>query len=117
MRGESALTLLPPFPEDPLDPVDPLDPGDCPQIGDVIEMVDVLRLGGAPARCFFGLFVRQPHANHLLLKLFFVKSGNPSRIGSRWIARLTPGRMFTQNCAAILMEATICFSRTSLLGK
>ena len=41
--GGSALTLLPPF------PLDPLDPADCSQIGDFIERVVIFGLDGAPA--------------------------------------------------------------------
>ena len=44
--GGSALTLLPPFPEDALDPVDPVD---CSKIGDFIERVVIFGLDGAPA--------------------------------------------------------------------
>ena len=39
----SALTLLPPFPEDPEDPLD------CPQISDFVERVVIFGLDVAPA--------------------------------------------------------------------
>ena len=57
----------------------------------------------------FRTFFRQPRANHLLWKLFFVKNGNCSRMGSTRIARAPFCRGSTQNFAAILMEATISF--------
>ena len=44
--GGSALTLLTPFPVDPLDPVNPQD---CSKIGDFIERVVIFGLDGAPA--------------------------------------------------------------------
>ena len=43
MGGGSALTLLPPF------PADPVEAEDCSKIGDFIEMVVILGVGGAPA--------------------------------------------------------------------
>ena len=48
--GGSALTLLPPFPQDPVDP------RDCPQIRDFIEKVVIFGLDGAPASCFSDFF-------------------------------------------------------------
>ena len=49
MGGGSALTLLTPFPVDPVDLPDPVNPQDCSKIGDFIERVVIFGLDGAPA--------------------------------------------------------------------
>ena len=55
MGWGSALTLLPPFPEDPLD-LDPVNPLDCSKIGGFIDRVVIFSLVGAPASCFSDFF-------------------------------------------------------------
>ena len=87
----SALTLLPPLPEDP---------EDCSKIGDFIERVVVFGLDGAPVQCFSDF--RQPRANHLLWKLFFVKM----KIVREWGLHGSPDRRF----AAVLLRISPRFS-------